>query len=135
MRGLHFTVRRNGTVIKEFDNTPGKTSDRAGDPPTDLRQFTEGYIGLQNHSLADLMQYRNVRVEDLSEGATPVTAAKPFQVTGKGPHTVEVRSVDAAGNVEEKLSYPFEIGTVTAPQPADSRSRWSRRRRTRSCRR
>ncbi len=118
VRGMHFTIRRNGEVIKEFENSPGKESDRGGDPTSTDRQFTEGYIGLQNHSLADLMQYRNVSVEDLSEGATPVTAAKPFQVTGKGPHTVEVRSVDAAGNVEEKTAYPFEIGSQTAPQPA-----------------
>jgi PKD repeat protein len=118
VRGMNFKIFRNGTKIMDFDNTPGKESDRGGDPPSDDRQFTEGYIGLQNHSLTDLVQYRDVRIEDLSEGATPVTEAKPFQVTGKGPHTVEVRSIDAAGNVEEKTAYPFEIGTQTAPQPA-----------------
>ncbi len=37
--GQHFTMIRNGVVINEFDNTPGKASSRAGDPPTDLRQF------------------------------------------------------------------------------------------------
>jgi len=60
--GQHFTMIRNGVVINEFDNTPGKQSSRAGDPPTDLRQFISGYIGLQNHSNNDLIDIRNVRV-------------------------------------------------------------------------
>jgi hypothetical protein len=60
--GQHFTMIRNGVVINEFDNTPGKASSRAGDPPTDLRQFISGYIGLQNHSNNDLIEIRNVRV-------------------------------------------------------------------------
>jgi hypothetical protein len=63
--GQHYTIIRNGTVINEFDNTPGKTSSRAGDPPTDLRQFTSGFIGLQNHSDTDLMEFRNIRVRTL----------------------------------------------------------------------
>ncbi len=52
-------------VINEFDNTPGKQSSRAGDPPTDLRQFASGFIGLQNHSDNDLIDYRNIRVRQL----------------------------------------------------------------------
>ncbi|GIF62739.1 hypothetical protein Ais01nite_07740 [Asanoa ishikariensis] len=60
--GQHFTMIRNGVVINEFDNTPGKNSSRAGDPPTDLRQFVSGFIGLQNHSNNDLIDIRNVRV-------------------------------------------------------------------------
>ncbi|MBB4689067.1 ThuA domain-containing protein [Amycolatopsis jiangsuensis] len=63
--GQHFTMIRNGAVINEFDNTPGQTSSRAGDPPTDLRQFVSGYIGLQNHSDNDLMEFRNIRVRQL----------------------------------------------------------------------
>ena len=35
--------------------------------------------------------------------------------TGIGPHTVEVRSVDAAGNVEAKQVVDVEIGTSTGP--------------------
>ena len=62
--GQHYTIIRNGVVINEFDNTPGKQSSRAGDPPTDLRQFLSGFIGLQNHSDADLMEFRNIRVRD-----------------------------------------------------------------------
>ncbi|MFI5937350.1 ThuA domain-containing protein [Actinoplanes sp. NPDC051494] len=64
--GQHYTIIRNGVVINEFDNTPGKQSSRAGDPPTDLRQFLRGHIGLQNHGDADLAEFRNVRARELS---------------------------------------------------------------------
>ncbi|WP_323184011.1 MULTISPECIES: ThuA domain-containing protein [unclassified Streptomyces] len=63
--GQHYTIIRNGVVINEFDNTPGKNSSRAGDPPTDLRQFLSGYLGLQNHSNTDLIEFRNIRVRNL----------------------------------------------------------------------
>nr|WP_245687104.1 DUF1080 domain-containing protein [Peterkaempfera griseoplana] len=63
--GQHYTIIRNGVVINEFDNTPGKSSSRAGDPPTDLRQFLSGYVGLQNHSDNDLIEFRNIRVRNL----------------------------------------------------------------------
>ncbi|MFJ2614998.1 family 16 glycoside hydrolase [Streptomyces sp. NPDC088770] len=63
--GQHYTIIRNGVVINEFDNTPGKSSSRAGDPPTDLRQFLSGYVGLQNHSDTDLIEFRNIRVRGL----------------------------------------------------------------------
>jgi glucose/arabinose dehydrogenase/PKD repeat protein/type 1 glutamine amidotransferase len=64
--GQHYTVIRNGVVINEFDNTPGKVSSRAGDPPTDLRQFAAGFLGLQNHSNSDLIDFRNIRVRPLT---------------------------------------------------------------------
>ncbi|MBE1495372.1 glucose/arabinose dehydrogenase/type 1 glutamine amidotransferase [Amycolatopsis lexingtonensis] len=63
--GQHYTMIRNGVVINEFDNTPGQQSSRAGDPPTDLRQFVSGFIGLQNHSDNDLIEFRNIRVRQL----------------------------------------------------------------------
>jgi glucose/arabinose dehydrogenase/type 1 glutamine amidotransferase len=63
--GQHYTIIRNGAVINEFDNTPGKKSSRDGDPPTDLRQFISGFIGLQNHSDNDLIDFRNIRVRQL----------------------------------------------------------------------
>ncbi len=63
--GQHYTIIRNGTVINEFDNTPGQESSREGDPPTDLRQFASGYLGLQNHSDDDLIEFRNIRVRQL----------------------------------------------------------------------
>ena len=53
-------------VINEFDNTPGNSSSRAGDPPTDLRQFLQGFVGLQNHGNNDLIEFRNIRVRPLS---------------------------------------------------------------------
>jgi glucose/arabinose dehydrogenase/PKD repeat protein/type 1 glutamine amidotransferase len=63
--GQHYTIIRNGVVINEFDNTPGKQSSRNGDPSTDLRQFISGFIGLQNHSNNDLTEFRNIRVREL----------------------------------------------------------------------
>src|SRR5690606_5604889 len=48
--GQKYTIIRNGVPINTFENTPGKESSREGDPPTDLRQFARGFIGLQNHS-------------------------------------------------------------------------------------
>ncbi len=63
--GQHYTIIRNGVVINEFDNTPGKQSSRAGDPPTDLRQFLRGHIGLQNHGDSDTTEFRNIRVRAL----------------------------------------------------------------------
>ncbi|OQO94600.1 cytochrome C [Saccharomonospora piscinae] len=61
----HYTITRNGKVINEFDNSPGTQSSRDGDPPTDLRQFVDGYIGLQNHGDNDLVEFRNIRVRQL----------------------------------------------------------------------
>ena len=63
--GQHYTILREGVVINEFDNTPGKQSSRAGDPPTDLRQFAEGFLGLQNHGTNDVIDFRNIRVRSL----------------------------------------------------------------------
>jgi type 1 glutamine amidotransferase len=63
--GQHYTIIRNGVVINEFDNTPGKQSSRGGDPSTDLRQFISGFVGLQNHSDNDLIEFRNIRVREL----------------------------------------------------------------------
>lgn len=64
--GQHYTILRNGEVINEFENAPGQESSREGDPPTDLRQFDSGFIGLQNHGDSDLIEFRNIRVQDLS---------------------------------------------------------------------
>lgn len=88
------TISRDGEVINTFTNTPGQQSSRSGDPGTDLRQFAEGHIGLQNHGSSDLVQIRNVRVTDLS----PEAAA--FVIDTPGTHTVEFRSIDHAGRVE-----------------------------------
>jgi Rib/alpha/Esp surface antigen-like repeat protein len=63
--GQTYTIIRNGEVINEFDNSPGQESSRAGDPPTDLRQFSSGFIGLQNHGNNDLIEFRNIRVQEL----------------------------------------------------------------------
>jgi hypothetical protein len=94
---------------------PGIESSRPGDPPTDLRQVAQGYIGLQNHGGEDAMEYRNIRVEDLSADAPGRNPTGPFEVGGQGPHTVEFRSVDAAGNVEAKQVAEFQIGDTAPP--------------------
>jgi PKD repeat protein len=63
--GQHYTIIRNGVVINEFDNAPGKQSSRPSDPTTDFRQFAEGFLGLQNHGANDVIDLRNVRVRSL----------------------------------------------------------------------
>lgn len=73
--GQRYTIVRNGVVINEFDNTPGIESSREGDPSTDLRQFVNGFIGLQNHGTNDLTEFRNVRVRELP--TTPAPAGVP----------------------------------------------------------
>ncbi|GAA2985731.1 DUF1080 domain-containing protein [Streptomyces drozdowiczii] len=63
----HFSVFRNGVLINEFDNTGGQDfyPARGDDPGTDGRRWAAGYIGLQVHSTADVISYRDVRVKDL----------------------------------------------------------------------
>ena len=76
----------------------------------DLRQFASGYVGLQNHSDNDLIEFRNIRVQALGTGDGP------FDVTAPGPHTVEFRTTDTAGNVEAARSVTFTIpGTPPPP--------------------
>ena len=96
MVGQTYTIIRNGEVLQTFENTPGKQSSRSGDPSTTDRQFTRGYIGLQNHSDADVIDYKNVRVLSLDAGSV----RGPVMVAGNGAHKVEYRSTDVAGNVE-----------------------------------
>jgi PKD repeat protein len=107
--GQMFWILRNGKVINQFDNGVDKASSRAGDPPTQARRFAAGFIGLQNHSGSDVIQYRNVRVRELEP------AKGEFTVSGDGDHSVEFRSTDFAGNVEATDSVEFAIGT-----PAES---------------
>lgn len=113
--GQHYTIRRNGQVINEWDNNPGINADRGPDPNTSLRQFARGYIGLQNHGGADTMQYRNVRVEDLTPGKPKAKdATGAFEVEGLGNHTIEVRTTDAAGN-HARETFDLEIGETVSP--------------------
>jgi PKD repeat protein len=104
--GQQYTVIRNGVTIKSFLNAPDQQSSRAGDPSTTARQFARGYIGLQNHSNADVIDFRNVRVLSLDEGSV----RGPVTVEGNGAHTVEYRSTDVAGNQEAIKKVDFTIG-------------------------
>ena len=63
--GQQYTILRNGERLNTFTNAPGIESSREGDPPTDLRQFLSGYLGLQNHGDADVIEFRNIRVREL----------------------------------------------------------------------
>ena len=85
--GQTYTISRNGEVLQTFENTPGKTSSRSGDPSTTDRQFTRGYIGLQNHSNGDVIDYRNVRVLSLDAGSArgPVTVVGQRRAHGRVP--------------------------------------------------
>src|SRR5690606_20694425 len=95
-----------GEVLNEFLNAPDQESSRAGDPSTTARQFASGYIGLQNHSNADVIDFRNVRVLPLDEGSV----RGPITVEGDGEHTVEFRSTDVAGNQEDVNEVTFTLG-------------------------
>ena len=108
--GQTYTISRNGEVLQTFQNTPGKTSSRSGDPSTTDRQFSKGYIGLQNHGSSDIIDYRNIRVLPLDSGSV----RGPFTVEGNGAHKVEFRSTDVAGNVETTKSVDFTIGSQPA---------------------
>jgi plastocyanin len=63
----HYYVYRNGVLINEFENAPGQlfSPPRSDDPGTDGRQHTSGYIGLQTHSAADVISYRDIRIKPL----------------------------------------------------------------------
>ncbi|MEU1329005.1 family 16 glycoside hydrolase [Streptomyces sp. NPDC005865] len=63
----HYSIYRNGVLINEFDNTGGQdfTPPRGDDPGTDGRRYASGYLGLQVHSVSDVVSYRDVRVKEL----------------------------------------------------------------------
>ncbi|WP_240968901.1 family 16 glycoside hydrolase [Streptomyces sp. HNM0575] len=65
--GQHYSVYRNGELINEFDNGRGQVFEppRDDDPGTDGRRYASGYIGLQVHSVTDVISYRDVRIKEL----------------------------------------------------------------------
>lgn len=97
------TVIRDGILINQFSNSPGQDAARPGDPPTDQRQFARGFIGLQNHFAGDVIDFRDVRVANLSPHAGAFTISDP------GRHIVEYHSIDFAGNVERTKAVTFTI--------------------------
>jgi len=118
IEGQEYTILRNGEVLNTFTNSPGQESSRDGDPSTSDRQFASGFIGLQNHASADIIDFRNVRVLPLDEG----TVQGPIVIDEPGRHTVEFRSIDHAGNAEEAKSLAIgedEPGPGPGPGPGD----------------
>jgi hypothetical protein len=111
VEGQQYTVLRNGTVLNEFDNSIPLESSRGGDPPTDARQFDSGYIGLQNHGGADVIDFRNVRILPLDEGAVE----GPIVI--EDGQRLEFRSTDAAGNVEAIKGLGGEADLRTRVKP------------------
>jgi hypothetical protein len=99
------TIVRNGEVLQTWTNSPGQTSSRSGDAPTELRHFATGHFGLQNHGSSDSVEFRDIRVERLDGGPA-------VRVTGEGEHTVEYRSVDSVGNVEATRVAHLRIDTA-----------------------
>jgi PKD repeat protein/glucose/arabinose dehydrogenase/type 1 glutamine amidotransferase len=111
VEGQQYTILRNGTVLNEFDNSIPLESSRGGDPPTDARQFDRGYIGLQNHGGADVIDFRNVRILPLDEGAVE----GPILI--EDGQRLEFRSTDAAGNVEAIKGLGGEADLRTRVKP------------------
>jgi Domain of Unknown Function (DUF1080) len=81
--GQQYTVLIDGELVNQFDNAVPKIASRDFDPPTQARQFAEGYLGLQTHGGTDRVWYRAIRVKDLAAGQTPVNVEAPF-VEGDG---------------------------------------------------
>ncbi|WP_407939611.1 ThuA domain-containing protein [Motilibacter aurantiacus] len=110
--GQRYTMIRNGVVINEYDNTPGKTSSRAGDPPTALRQFVEGYIGLQNHGNADVIEMRDIEIKPLNVELSSIDT------------TLDIyRSLDRlASHVDTSLRDRLDRAAAAAAQGSETRT-------------
>ena len=83
MVGQQHTVLIDGNVVNQFDNGVPRLASRNGDPPTQARQFAEGYFGLQTHGGTDRIFYREIRVKDLESGDVPSNLEAP-EVGGSG---------------------------------------------------
>jgi plastocyanin len=105
--GQQYTIIRNGNVIKSFLNAPDQPSSRAGDPPTNDRQFARGYLGLQNHGSADVIDFRNVRVLPLDPDEPGETHDVNAQPSSWDPNTLTVASGDVV-----RWNFPTTAGVV-----------------------
>jgi hypothetical protein len=83
MVGQQYTVLVDGELVNQFDNAVPKIASRNFDPPTQARQFAEGYLGLQTHGGTDRVWYREIRVKDLEGDQIPANVEAP-QVGGSG---------------------------------------------------
>ncbi|WP_162449643.1 ThuA domain-containing protein [Phytoactinopolyspora mesophila] len=105
-----------GSVSVSLDQAPPETS-----ATLDGDEDGDGYVGPVTVTLA---------AEDATSGVgethyrmagddEPVEYDEPFVVMGEGEQTVEFRSVDVAGNVEEWQQVTFDVAPLECPEPDD----------------
>jgi hypothetical protein len=87
VEGEHLQVFLNGVKINDFTNT---------DP---VRSLTSGHIGIQNHSPADHVSFRNIRIKEL--GGTP--PPPPGAITNSGGKCVDVAGAGTADGTKVQL--------------------------------
>jgi hypothetical protein len=79
--GQQWTVFVDGVMVTQYDNAIPLQPKRAYDPPSSARQFVGSTLGLQNHGRNDYIEYKNVRVKEIS--APPVNIVAPT-IAGSG---------------------------------------------------
>ncbi|MGW5263471.1 ThuA domain-containing protein [Microbispora sp. NPDC004025] len=94
VEGQRIRVYLNGSLINDFTNT---------DPNRNL----DGYVGIQNHSSADQVAFRNIRIKDLGTPPPP-------------PATNLALNKPATASSVESAAYP-----ASAAVDASSTTRWS----------
>ncbi|WP_218011161.1 ThuA domain-containing protein [Herbidospora mongoliensis] len=76
VEGERLQVWLNGAKINDFTNTDAN------------RSLTQGYIGIQNHGSPDVVQYRNIRIKELTTvtpSPSPSPSPSPTPSTGSAP--------------------------------------------------
>lgn len=72
--GQQWTIFIDGVLVNQYDNAIPLQPKRAGDPPSSARQFPGSAIGLQNHGDSDRIEYKDVRVKEVSSAPRNVVA-------------------------------------------------------------
>ena len=78
--GQQYTVLIDGAVVNKYDNGIPLQPTRAGDPPSQARQFAAGGFAVQDHGNS-VVEYRNVRVKEVSR---PPVNTRPPSIAGSG---------------------------------------------------
>lgn len=79
--GQQVTVFIDGVLVNQYDNAIPLQPKRAVDPPSSAREFARTAIGLQNHGGSDHVEYKDVRVKEVSNAPRNVVAP---QIAGSG---------------------------------------------------